>query len=332
MPAEWEPHERTLMAWPTDLRSWGIHLEEARRVYAGLAEAILAFEPLTMMVNTGEMENARRTLPGDADLVEIPYDTAWVRDSGPFIVIDGHGRRAGVDFAFNAWGNGFGVEMKSEASGALILDHLGIERIASPMVLEGGAITVDGQGTLITTDQCLLNPNRNPGMSRADIERELGDRLGIEKVIWLPYGIVEDLVTDGHVDAVCTFARPGTVVFQSADDPGDPNHNRMAANRGVLDAAVDARGRSIEVIDLPPMSGEQFDGVSIGVAYANLCIVNGGVIIAVGDYPTDDDALAVLSDAFPGREAVGIPGALISYAGGGPHCTTQQIPRAGGTA
>jgi len=330
MPAEWEPHERSLMAWPTDIRSWGRHLEAAREVYAGLAGAILGFEPLTMMVNTGELKNARRTLPGGVDLVEIPYETAWVRDSGPFIVVDAAGGRAGIDFAFNGWGEGFGPHQKTAASAAAVLDHLGIERIKSPMVLEGGAITVDGEGTLITTEQCLLNPNRNPAMSRADIEQELSDRLGIDKVIWLPYGIVEDLVTDGHVDAVCTFARPGTVVFQSADDPADPNHDRMAANRAVLAEATDARGRSIEVIDLPPMGGEQFDGVAIGVAYANLCVVNGGVIIAVGDYPTDDDALAVLRKAFPGREAVGIPGALISYAGGGPHCTTQQIPATGG--
>ena len=222
------------MAWPTDKRSWGRHLEAARGVYAGLAEAILEFEPLTMMVNTGELDSARRTLPGRVDLVEIPYKTAWVRDSGPFIVIDDEGGRAGVDFAFNGWGEGFGPHRKTAAGAAAVLEHLGIDRIESPMVLEGGAITVDGEGTLITTEQCLLNPNRNPGMSKADIERELGDRLGVERVIWLPLGIAQDLVTDGHVDAVCTFARPGVVVFQACDDPGDPNYERMAANREVL--------------------------------------------------------------------------------------------------
>ncbi|NQV06255.1 agmatine deiminase family protein [bacterium] len=326
MPAEWEPHERTLMAWPTDLRSWGRHLDLARQTYAGLAAAILDFEPLTMMVKTRDKETARRILPGGVDLVEIPYDTAWVRDSGPFVVIDDAGGRAAIDFAFNSWGAGFGAEPRSGASAAAVLEYLGIERIESSMVLEGGAITVDGEGTLITTEQCLLNPNRNPSMSKADIERELGDRLGIQQVIWLPLGIVEDPVTDGHVDAVCTFVRPGVVVFQGADDPADPNHERMAANRAVLADAVDARGRSIEVIDLPPLPGTMFDGRDVGVAYANTVIVNGGVIVGTGDFPSDAEAIAVLADAFPDREIVGVPGTMFSYAGGGPHCTTQQIP------
>jgi agmatine deiminase len=326
MPAEWEPHERSLMAWPTDRRSWGRRLDAAREVYAALAEAIVRFEPLTMMVNAGEMKSARNRFPSDVDLVEIPYDSAWVRDSGPIVVFDDQGGRVGVDFAFNAWGAGFGVEERTEASAAAMLDHLGIPRIESSMVLEGGAITVDGEGTLITTEQCLLHPNRNPSMSRTDTERELGERLGIEKVIWLPFGIVEDLVTDGHVDAVCTFARPGTVLFQAADDPTDPNHRRMAANRAVLEGASDAAGRQLEIVDLPPLAGSTLDGRAVGVAYANIYLVNGAVIQGVGGFPSDTAALEILGEAFPDREVVAVPGTLFSYAGGGPHCTTQQIP------
>jgi agmatine deiminase len=197
------------------------------------------------------------------------------------------------------------------------------------MVLEGGAITVDGEGTLITTEQCLLNPNRNPEMSREDIECELRLRLGVDKVIWLPLGIAEDWATDGHVDAVCTYVRPGVVVVQTADDPADPNHERLGANLEVLSAATDAVGRPFEVIEMPPMPFEEFDGTHIGVAYVNICIANGGVIVAVGDYPTDDAALEVLQRSFPDREVIGVPGALISYAGGGPHCTTMQIPGGG---
>jgi agmatine deiminase len=318
------------MAWPTDRRSWGRYLDEARGVYAALAEAIVRFEPLTMLVNGTDMASARDRLPGEVDLVEIPYDTAWVRDSGPIVVVDDRGGRAGVDFAFNAWGAGFGVEPLSENSAAAVLDHLGIDRVESPMVLEGGAITVDGQGTLITTEQCLLNPNRNPSMAKADIERELGRRLGVEKVIWLPYGIIEDLVTDGHVDGVCAFARPGTVLNQSADDPADPNHERMAANRAVLEEATDAAGRRLEIIDLPPLAGTQLDGRDVGVTYANFYVVNGAVIQGVGDFPTDGAALEVLGEAFPDREVVAVPGTLFTYAGGGPHCTTMQVPSAGG--
>lgn len=323
MPGEFEPHERTLMAWPVH-PSWGGHLEAARGAYAELAAAVAAFEPLTMLVNPGDAAAARRGLPAGVELVEIPYETAWQRDSGPIVVVDRGGRRAGVDFAFNAWGGRFPPWDLTAAAAGAILEHLGIERIPSDMVLEGGAITVDGEGTLITTEQCLLNPNRNPGMSRRDIEVELGRTLGIDTVIWLPYGITADLVTDGHVDAVCAYARPGVVLFQACDDPAHPDFDRMAANRRVLEATADAAGRTLEIVDLPTLP-EPVDG--LGVAYANIVLVNGAVILGVGGDPADEEALGVLRAAFPDREVVAVGGTVFSYAGGGPHCTTMQIPK-----
>jgi agmatine deiminase len=325
MPGEFEPHERTLMAWPVH-PSWGGQLGAARDAYAELAAAVTAFEPLTMLVNPDDAPGARRALPEEVELVEIPYETAWQRDSGPIVVIDDGGGRAGIDFAFNAWGGRFPPWDLTAAASAAILDHLGIERIPSAMVLEGGAITVDGEGTLITTEQCLLNPNRNPGMSREDIEAELARTLGITTVIWLPFGITADLVTDGHVDAVCTSVRPGAVLFQGCDDPGHPDFERMGANRRVLEAAADAAGRPLEIIDLPTLP-EPKDG--LGVAYANIVLVNGGVILGVGGDPADIAALEVLRTAFPDREVAAVGGTVFSYAGGGPHCTTMQIPRGG---
>ena len=327
MPAEWEPHERCLMAW-TGAEKWGKHLEAARRSYAEVANAIAAFEPLTMLVNTEDAAGARRALTSDIEIMEIPFEYAWTRDSGPIVVIDGEGNRAGIDFRFNSWGEKFLPYERTAASTEAVLADFGIERIESPMVLEGGAITVDGQGTLITTEQCLLNANRNPEMSREDIERELCNTLGIEKVIWLPWGITDDWVTDGHVDAVCTFARPGVVLAQTCDDPTDPDYERLATNLAMLGEATDATGRKLNVIELPPMPSGKMDGHSVPTIYANIYIANGGVIVPIGESPSDEDAIAILEDAFPDREVIGVPGTLLSYAGGGPHCVTMQIPEA----
>lgn len=327
MPAEWEPHERCLMAW-TGAEKWGKHLEAARNNYAEVANAIAAFEPLTMLVNTEDAAGARRALTSDIEIVEMPFEYAWTRDSGPVVVVDEEGNRAGIDFRFNSWGEKFLPYGQTAASAEAVLAVLGIERIESPMVLEGGAITVDGRGTLITTEQCLLNANRNPGMSKEDIERELANKLGVEKIIWLPWGITDDWVTDGHVDAVCTFVRPGVVLAQSCDDPADPDYERLAANLEVLGEAMDATGRKLDVIELPPMPSDELDGDVVPTVYANVYLANGGVIVPIGESPTDENAIAILEKTFPDREVVGVSGAALSYGGGGPHCVTMQIPAA----
>jgi agmatine deiminase len=325
MPAEWEPHERTLMAWPVH-PSWGDQIERARQAYADLANAIVQFEPLAMLVNPGEEGDARRLLDGRVELVDIAYEAAWQRDSGPIVVVDGAGNRRGIDFRFNAWGDRFPPYEQTAAAAGAALAHLGIERVPSDMVLEGGAITVDGAGTLITTEQCLLHPNRNPHLTREAIERELGEKLGIEKVVWLPFGFAADSVTDGHVDGVCTFAGPGVVLLQGCTDPRDPGFERMAANRAALEAATDAAGRSFKILDLPDLPSEPFAGTEIGVVYANIVLANGAVIVGTGGYPSDDVALDVIGAAFPDHEIVGVEARIISYADGGPHCTTMQIP------
>jgi agmatine deiminase len=267
-------------------------------------------------------------LPAAVRVIELGSDDAWARDVGPTFVVNARGRVRGVDWVFNAWGGLDGGLYfpwdRDDQVARKILEVERLDRYRAPFVLEGGAIHVDGQGTLLTTEQCLLNPNRNPGMSREDIEAELARTLGIATVVWLPYGITADLVTDGHVDAVCAFVRPGAVLFQACDDPAHPDFDRMAANRRVLEATADAAGRALEIIDLPTLP-EPADG--LGVAYANIVLVNGGVILGVGGDPADDEALAVLRAAFPDREVVAVGGTVFSYAGGGPHCTTMQIPK-----
>ncbi len=243
--------------------------------------------------------------------------------------LDADGRRAGVDFRFNSWGEKFLPYDSDAAVAQALLAELGIERIASEMVLEGGAITVDGEGTLITTEQCLLNPNRNPAMSRGEIEAELRRTLGVQVVIWLRWGGYEDRDTDGHVDGVCTYVRPGVVLAQTCEDPANPNFPLMAENLEILRAARDAAGRPLEVIELPQIPYFEFGGGTLMTSYPNLYVANAAVIVPIAGHPLDADALAIIAGAFPDREVVGVPSRVIAFGGGGTHCITQQLPLAG---
>jgi agmatine deiminase len=323
MPAEWAPHERTLMAWPTRLDLWGDQLQAAREEYAATANAIAAFEPLTMVcANAQEVAQARAALTTAADVVELPIDDSWLRDCGPIFVVDGDDRRAGVHFGFNSWGGKFTPWDRDAAVGALLVEHVGDNCYEAPFVLEGGAIAVDGEGTLLTTEECLLNPNRNPGMSREEIEAGLCDHLGVETIVWLGQGLVEDRDTDGHVDMIAAFTRPGEVLLQSVE-PGAPSHERMADNRTRLTAA------GLDVVDFPILAAVEVAGEPVAVSHLNLYLCNGAAIVPLADVDTDAEALERIAAAYPAREVVGVPGRVIAFGGGGPHCITQQVPAAG---
>jgi agmatine deiminase len=326
MPAEWERHEACLMAWPARDESFSPYFERAKAEYAAVANAIAAFEPVVMVTNPGQAGEVRQSCSSQVEILEVPIDDSWTRDSGPVMVVDENGRRAGVDFAFNSWGERFLPYDKDAAMSARVLEQLGIERIPSAMVLEGGSITVDGEGTLITTEQCLLNPNRNPDLSREQIEAELRRTLGVERIIWLPWGHAEDQHTDGHVDGICAFIRPGTVLMHTCDDPANPNYELMAANLEVLRGSKDAAGRPLEVIELTQWPYFDLDGRSLMVSYANFYVANGGVVAPLADHPLDADFLETLARTFPEREVVGVPTQIVRYGGGGVHCITQQIP------
>ncbi|MFC9258682.1 agmatine/peptidylarginine deiminase [Streptomyces hydrogenans] len=328
MPAEWAEHEGCLMAWPTRADLWDGVLSAVQDEYAEVARAIARFEPVTMVAPPGSGDAARAHCGDGVTVIELPLDDSWFRDSAPLFVLDADGNRAGVDFRFNAWGGKHHPYDSDDRISALLLERLGVERIASDMILEGGAITVDGEGTLITTEQCLLHPNRNPGLTRERIEAELKARLGVEKVIWLPYGGLLDTETDGHVDGVCAFAAPGRVVVSLPDDPAHPDHARMRANRAVLEATTDARGRSLEIVDVPQTAFAEVAGVRVEVSYLNYYVANGGVVVPVADAPQDEAALKAIAAAHPDREVVGVPAPVIAYGGGGVHCITQQIPAA----
>ncbi|MFB7716649.1 agmatine/peptidylarginine deiminase [Nocardia sp. NPDC056100] len=332
MPAEWAPHERCLMGWPTRESLWGPYFAEAKAEYAAVADAIARFEPVLMIANPGQGDEARAACGDGVEVVELGIDDSWLRDSGPLIVLDEKGNRAAVDFGFNSWGERFLPYDQDATISARVLETLGIERFGSDMILEGGSITVDGEGTLITTEQCLLHPNRNPGMTKEQIEAELKARLGITKIIWLPYGHFDDAHTDGHVDGVCTYVRPGVVIAQTCEDPALPDFERMAANLKVLRESTDAAGRSFEILELPQFPIKTLpDGTETMVAYANFYVANGGVVVPIGEHELDGGALEVLAKAFPDREIVGVPGNIVAYGGGGVHCITQQIPAAGVT-
>ena len=324
MPAEWAPHERTLMAWPRRREIWGPLMADANRETAGVANAIAAFEPLTMVAGSpDDAREARAALTGDVEVVELPIDDSWLRDSGPIFVVDDPERptrRAGVHWGFNAWGGKFPPWDNDQAIGGALVERLGDEVLRGPMVLEGGAIAVDGAGRLLTTEQCLLHPNRNPDLSREQIEANLRELLGLEQVIWLGAGLAEDRDTDGHVDLIADFTAPGRVLLQSAE-PGSPNHEPMAANRERALAA------GLEVDDFPLLVYARVNGEEVAASYLNFYVGNGFVVVPTsGDADMDAEALGLIGEALPGREVVGTPGLTLAYGGGGPHCITQQVP------
>jgi agmatine deiminase len=325
MPAEWTPHERTLIAWPAREDAWrGTTIEQARDVHAQVVEAIAAFEPVTLVVDPAHADDARRRVTAEnVKLLPLPIDDSWLRDSGPLIVSGPEGRRAGIDFRFNAWGEAFKPYDKDAAVAKRLLDHLGIERFASPIVLEGGSIAVDGTGRLVTTEQCLLNPNRNPLLDRAEIEAELRVHLGAEQVVWLGHGLVEDADTDGHVDNVCAFLTPRRALLQTVADADDPNFPHAEENaRRLRDAGID-----FERWELLPRATRQ-DGSVVAIPYTNLYLCNGAAIVPLGEQDPDMDAEALrrLGTLLPGRQIVGVPGRVLALGGGGVHCITMQVP------
>ena len=326
MPAEWAPHKRCWMEWPCRTELWGEGLDDARAAYTEVAKAIADFEPVTMIAIGAELaEVSLRCGPGVACL-PLAHDDSWMRDNGPTFLVDGQGGLAGVDWRFNAWGNKFPDYENDAAVAGAVLEHLDARAYAAPMVLEGGSIHVDGEGTLLTTEQCLLNANRNPDLSRAQIEKLLCGYTGVRRVIWLGQGLVDD-ETDGHVDNLACFVRPGVVLALSTDDPEDANHAALQDNLARLRAAKDAAGRDLEVIEVPqPARRMGADGRRLALSYINFYIANGGIVMPSFEDAKDEAAFAIVSQCFPDRKVRQIPLLDIICGGGGIHCITQQQP------
>jgi len=330
MPAEFAPHRRCWMQWPCRAATFGEgraeDLAEARVAYAAVAKAIAAFEPVVMAIRPEDRAEAKRLLGEAVELWPITLDDSWARDSGATFLINGTGGLAGVDWGFNAWGMKSHPFYNDARVAGQMLDKAGARRFVGPQILEGGSIHVDGEGTVLVTEQCLLHANRNPHLSRGEIEEHLRAYLGVERIIWLAEGLEND-ETDGHIDDIACFAAPGRVLYVNPTDPHDPNTAVMQRNLAILSAARDAKGRALQLIGLPePARRVEGSRGRLTMSYANFYIANGGIVAPAYDDPCDAEAEAILSAAFPHHRVVMVPALAIVRGGGTIHCITQQEP------
>jgi len=349
MPAEWEPHAGTWMLWPERPDNWRSGARPAQRAFVDVARAIARFEPVTVGVSAAFFESARAQLPQPIRVIEMSHDDCWARDVAPTFVVNERGAVRGVDWRFNAWGGYRGGLYAPWDQDQLVtrkvLEIEGAERYDAGLINEGGAIHVDGAGTALVTEECLLNPNRNPRMNRAQIESALRKYLGVSAIVWLGKGVCND-ETDGHIDNLACFVRPGEIVLTWTDDERDPQHAISQDAWQRLNDARDARGRRFKVHKLPMpgplyMTAKEANGLvprkgtkrrpagdRLAGSYVNFYVANGGIVLPLLDARTDRAAAAQLKKLFPRRRVIGVPAREVLLGGGNIHCITQQVPAA----
>jgi agmatine deiminase len=338
LPAEWEPHQATWIAWPHQRDDWPGKFEPIPWVYGEIVRHLTRSEPVRILVHDGESEKTARTVLErvgvDGTRVSfLPFatDRAWLRDSAAMFVKDGQGRRAVVDWRFNGWAK-YDNWQHDDRLPEQITSHLGVKRFVPEkhgrrVVLEGGSIDVNGHGLLLTTEECLLSEvqARNPGLTRQDMEEVFRDWLGVERTLWLGRGIAGD-DTHGHVDDLARFVGPRTVVAVVEDDPDDENFDVLRDNLDRLQELTDLAGRPLEVIALPMPAPRVFDGQRLPASYANFYIANTVVLVPTFNDPKDPVALLTLAKCFPDRAVVGIHAVDLVWGLGTLHCLTQQEP------
>ena len=340
MPAEWEPHRATWLAWPSHAELWADDLEPARVEFVAFCRGIVAAtearearsneedrERLEVLVldEAGEREARRRLSELPVRFHRVPFGDIWLRDTAPIFVRGDSGALAAVTFTFNGWGEKYLLDGDPEVA-AHVARIVGYPQHGVDVVLEGGALEVDGEGTCITTRQCVLNPNRNPKLTETDVERVLYTAIGARHVIWLDQGLANDH-TDGHVDTLARFVAPGIVVCMEANDADDPNRRVLRDIRAALEDACDARGRALEVVSIPspgPIVGH--DGRPMPASYLNYYVSNTACLVPTYGSAYDEEAVATLSRYFPGRATLGLSARAILTGGGAFHCITQQEP------
>ncbi|MBY0013836.1 agmatine deiminase family protein [Paenibacillus typhae] len=330
MPAEWEKHERTFISWPVQASMvFPDNYKSVSEGYAEIIKAIAEFEPVTVIVNPEELEAVEVfNFGANVTLLPVRHNDAWLRDNGPTFVAAEDGKLAGVNWKFNAWGGKYMPWDLDDAVAPQILESLQVERFDAPLVMEGGSIHTDGEGTLITTEECLLHTNRNPELSRSEIEEYVRQYTGTESVIWLKRGLSGD-ETDGHVDNIACFAAPGKVIIQVCDDKDDENYEITRENLRILENAVDAKGRKLEIIRIQQPPRVDYEDSRLTLSYLNFYFVNGGIILPVfGGTAAETDKLAEqqLAALFPDRRIRTVNGMAVIGEGGNVHCTTQQMP------
>lgn len=354
MPGEYEAHECCYMIWPERHDNWRNEAVPAQRAFINVIREIGKFEPVKLIVSPKELENAKKQLEAskvDVELITIESDDAWARDICPSFVLDNKGDIIGIDWVFNAWGGEdeglYYPWDRDEALPSKLLEHEGVKRMKADLVIEGGAIHVDGEGTLITTEECLLNKNRNPHLTKEEIEEKLKSYLGVKKIIWIPRGIFND-ETNGHIDNIACFARPGVVLLAWEEDENDPQHKISKMALEVLERERDARGRRLEVIKLSQpkpiiITKEESLGVKVvdgsyprnegdrlAATYVNHYIANGGVILPVfggENEENDNNAVKILERVYAPRKVMTVYAREILLGGGNIHCITQQRPK-----
>jgi agmatine deiminase len=323
--AEGASHARCWMAWPCRKERWGDHFEGAQDAYADVAGVVSQFEPVTMITrpeNVAEV-SLRAAKSGTLPLM---HDDSRLRDTGPMFLRRHDGDVAGLSWRFNGWGERVGDYSNDRALSAEIVSHLGLSHFEADLVAEGAAFQVDGEGTLITTEQCLLDPSRNPGLSRAEVEERLRRYLGIGTVIWLAAGLVED-AAPGHVENLVCYVRPGVVLALGSRDKDDPNFPILEDNLGRLRAATDAQGRTLEVhVVEQPRPRKDGRGGRLCLSYANLYLANGGVILPAFEDPMDERAAEIVGQVFADRTVAQVPALELAHGGVGIHSITLGQP------
>jgi agmatine deiminase len=326
MPGEFEPQDRVWMAWPgATTRAWA-DVEALFPEMASLASAIRRYQPVSIVADPAFADEARAHLGPSIDVVPLVNDDIWMRDTGPSFVLDSKGRLGAVSWSFNTWGDKFDGHERDATLAGRLADHLAVDGFVAGIIAEGGGLHVDGDGTAVLTESSIINDNRNPGMSKADIEAHLNAALGTEKIIWLP-GPGGDSITDGHIDGIMTFVKPGVALFEVTDDPNHPKFEALKEKKRAFELATDARGRRIEFAVLKRPKKVRSAEKGFCDIYVNCLVVNGAVIMPrFGDDAADAEAQAIFRRAFPGRDIVALDIDSIAEGGGGIHCITQQQP------
>jgi len=334
MPAEWVEHERTFISWP--IQSSMVYPEQYEQVceaYAEIITAMAEFEPVTIIVNEADEQVVKArfnpSLHHPINTLAVEHNDAWLRDNGPTFVTTGDGKIAGVNWGFNAWGGKYTPWDLDDAVAGKILSHFNIKQFDAPLVLEGGSIHTDGEGTLLTTAECLLNVNRNPDLTKEQITDYMKQYVNIDQIIWLNRGLSGD-ETDGHVDNIACFAAPGKVIIQTCNDEADENFAITQENLAILRQTVDAKGRKLEIIEIEQPPAVYYEGSRLTLSYMNFYFVNGGIILPVFGgtaAETDKKAIETLAALYPERKIRTINGMGIIKEGGNVHCTTQQMPK-----
>jgi agmatine deiminase len=327
IPAEHEPHERTLICWPTDDGIYGPLVGAARDAHSEIARVIARCEPVTMLTPAAQMGEARRLCGPEVDVQEMDIDDSWVRDTGPIYQVGSAtpGRRATL-WQFN----GYGAKYPHERDAALAARWCALTdepTVVMPMVLEGGSIITNGHNLVVTTIECLLHPNRNPDLGRGRIEEMLREASGMNEVVWLPFGLSRDRDTDGHVDNLAAFAPAGQILVQTCNDSDSSDHQRLSINRRWLNGCRDQHGEPLRIVEIPVLPEVEFAGRLVSVPYLNFYVANGVVLVPTTGHHADAEVVDIIAAEYPDRQVIGLEvGPILAYGGGGIHCITQQIP------